>query len=302
MALRQPLYQLGLTALTTRSVGVRPSSAPTGAGRSRPQRAAQPQPDAQESAFSPLAKTSVSLQAAEAIQALIIAGELTAGDPLPPERDLAAMLGISRPSVREATKVLAAMNLVEPRHGGGTYVTSLEPRLLIQPIRFLLKVEPGTFLDLFEVREVLEVGAAGIAAPKMTERLLAELRHVAKESGTQLADPTRFLELDFQLHTKVIEATENVVYLGLYESITDLLIESRRQTVGFQDVRRRAHEDHLAIVTALERRDGKAAADAMRDHLDAMRCALEGIVAREPRWSPTVTPLGGRSRLPVQVS
>ena len=93
--------------------------------------------------FPVLQKSSVSLQAADAIKSLIVAGELGSGDALPPERDLAVMLGISRPSVREAIRVLTAMNVVEPRHGGGTYVTSLDPRLLARPINFLLQIEPS---------------------------------------------------------------------------------------------------------------------------------------------------------------
>ena len=111
--------------------------------------------------FPTLKRTSVSLEAAEAIKALILSGELGSGDALPPERNLAVMLGISRPSVREALRVLTAMNVVEPRHGGGTYVTSLDPRLLARPINFLLQVEPRTFLHLFEVRQVLEVSGPG---------------------------------------------------------------------------------------------------------------------------------------------
>jgi DNA-binding FadR family transcriptional regulator len=141
--------------------------------------------------FPALKRTSVSLQAAEAIKALIVAGELTSGDALPPERDLAVTLGISRPSVREAIRALTAMNVVEPRHGGGTYVTSLEPRLLARPINFLLQVEPKTFLHLFEVRQVLEVGAARLAAPRMTDELVGELENLVEEAGGALQQPER---------------------------------------------------------------------------------------------------------------
>ena len=187
--------------------------------------------------FPVLKKTSVSLQAAEAIKALIVAGELTSGDALPPERDLAVTLGISRPSVREAIRVLTAMNVVEPRHGGGTYVTSLEPRLLARPINFLLQVEPRTFLYLFEVRQVLEVAAARLAAPLMTDEVGAELQALVDEAGSALAQPGRYSELDFELHAKIIESTGNPILLSIYESIADLLLESRRQTVRTLTVR-----------------------------------------------------------------
>ena len=136
--------------------------------------------------FPTLKRTSVSLEAAEAIKALIVSGELGSGDALPPERNLAAMLGISRPSVREALRVLTAMNVVEPRHGGGTYVTSLDPSLLAQPINFLLQVAPRTFLHLFEVRQVLEVSAARLAAPKMTDEVVEELQKLADQAAGAL--------------------------------------------------------------------------------------------------------------------
>jgi GntR family transcriptional regulator, transcriptional repressor for pyruvate dehydrogenase complex len=147
--------------------------------------------------FPTLKRTSVSLEAAEAIKALIVSGELGSGDALPPERNLATMLGISRPSVREALRVLTAMNVVEPRHGGGTYVTSLDPTLLAQPINFLLQVEPHTFLHLFEVRQVLEVSAARLAAPKITEDGLAELQSLVDQAAAAMRQPNRYSELDF---------------------------------------------------------------------------------------------------------
>lgn len=232
--------------------------------------------------FPMLKKTSVSLQAAEAIKALIVTGELGSGDALPPERDLAVMLGISRPSVREAIRVLTAMNVVEPRHGGGTYVTSLHPRLLARPINFLLQVQPRTFLHLFEVRQVLEVGAARLAAPQMTDELLQQLDELAGAAAGALKRPERYSELDFDLHTKIIEATGNPIYLSLYESISDLLLESRRRTARVPAVRQQAHEDHLAIVAALRRRDPEGAAQAMHDHLERMRAVLDEMLVEEP--------------------
>jgi GntR family transcriptional regulator, transcriptional repressor for pyruvate dehydrogenase complex len=101
---------------------------------------------------------------------------------------MAAILGNSRPSVREAMKMLAAMNVVEARHGGGTYLTSLHPRLLARPINFLLQVEPTNFLALPEVRAVLEVGAARLAAPRVTDEALGSWRSLSlrrrRSSGT----------------------------------------------------------------------------------------------------------------------
>jgi GntR family transcriptional repressor for pyruvate dehydrogenase complex len=232
-------------------------------------------------AFPALKKTSVSLQAAETIKALILSGELGAGDALPPERDLAVMLGISRPSVREAIRVLTAMNVVEPQHGGGTFVTSLDPRLLARPINFLLQIEPRTFLDLFEVRQVMEVGAARMAAARMTDNIIAELEQIAAAAAAALRRPVRYSELDFDLHTKIVEATGNPIYMSLYGSISELSLESRKRTARLPSVRQRAHSDHVRIVDALRARDPEAAGAAMHDHLEGMRQVLSDMLARE---------------------
>jgi GntR family transcriptional regulator, transcriptional repressor for pyruvate dehydrogenase complex len=225
--------------------------------------------------FSALERTSIGLQAADAIKGLILSGELRPGDSLPPERELAAMLGISRPSLREAIRVLSALNVVEPRHGGGTFVTSLQPRELAQPINFLLQVDQMAFWHLLEVRQVLEVGAARLAASRITGDQLAALRVLTDQAERALGRPERFLEFDFDIHTAIIEATGNPIYISLYQSIADLSLESRKRTARSPATRRAAHQGHLAIAAALSTGDGDAAAAAMHDHLDVVQHALE---------------------------
>jgi GntR family transcriptional regulator, transcriptional repressor for pyruvate dehydrogenase complex len=234
--------------------------------------------------FSTLEKTSIGLQAADAIKALIVSGELKPGDTLPPERELATMLGISRPTLREAIRVLSALNVVEPRHGGGTYITSLDPRQLAQPINFLLQVDRMAFRHLLEVRQVLEVGAARLAAPRITDDELVALRELTEQADRVVGRPAQFLQLDFEIHTAIIEATGNPIYISLYQSIADLSLESRKRTARSPETRRAAHAGHLAIVAALSTRDGNAAAAAMHDHLDVIQDALErGEAERNPR-------------------
>lgn len=224
--------------------------------------------------FPAFEKTSVGLQAAEAIKGLILSGDLGPGDVLPSERELAGMLGISRPSLREAIRVLSAMNVLESRHGGGTYVTSLDPVLLAQPINFLLKVDSLGMRHLFEVRRVLEVEAARIAAARIGEEALAEIETIVEEATAAIGDPERYAELDFALHTRVVEATENPIYLGLYNSVSEFSLESRRSTAKVQKVRRAAHQSHLRIVAALRAHDPDRAAEAMREHLLAVEAAV----------------------------
>ena len=225
--------------------------------------------------FPSFAKTSVGHQAAEAIKGLILSGELGPGDVLPSERELAVMLGISRPSLREAIRVLSAMNVVESRHGGGTYVTSLDPVLLAQPISFLMNVDPLGMHHLFEVRRVLEVEAARIASARIGAEEVHALQQIVDEATAVMGDPARYAELDFVLHTRIVEATENPIYIGLYNSVSEFSLESRRSTAKSPKVRRSAHESHVRIVAALAAHDATLAAAAMRDHLTAIEEAVK---------------------------
>jgi GntR family transcriptional repressor for pyruvate dehydrogenase complex len=249
--------------------------------------------------FSALEKTSIGLQAADTIKALIVSGELKPGDTLPPERELATMLGISRPSLREAIRVLSALNVVEPRHGGGTYVTSLDPRQLAQPINFLLQVDRMAFRHLLEVRQVLEVGAARLAAPRISDEELAALHELTEQAGRVVGRPAQFLRFDFDIHTAIIEATGNPIYISLYQSIADLSLESRKRTARSPATRRDAHTGHLAIVAALASHDGDAAAAAMHDHLDVIKQALESVTrasSRKEAQRGLAAPMAVRSR------
>ncbi len=218
--------------------------------------------------LSVLEKSTVSSQAIESIKTLIISGVLKPGEALPAERELASMLGISRPTLREAIGALCAVNVLESRHGDGTFVTSLDPTLLLKPINFLLRVDEKAILHLFEVRRVLEVGAAQLAAPRISNEELTKLQELVQTAYRSLNQPTRYLQYDYDIHTAIINSTGNPLYISLYESISQLSLESRQRTAGITATRERAHEDHLAIVNALRSHDPDKAAKAMQDHLE----------------------------------
>ena len=214
--------------------GLEPTNEPGNNSHPRPLSSARSSVAGDHSKYPTLHKTSVGIQAVEAIRSLIRSGELRPGEALPPERELATSLGISRPSLREAIRALSTMNLVEKRHGGGTFVTSLDPRLLAEPINFLLQVDPMAFEHLFEVRLVLEVAAG---ADRRHPHDAGPDRPFGPTNGGRparvLGQPSRYLQYDFDIHTAIVEATDNPIYLSLYHSIADLSIESRKRTARF---------------------------------------------------------------------
>src|SRR6476646_3496812 len=94
------------------------------------------------------------------VRGLIDRGSLTPGDRLPAERDLARQIGVSRPTVRAGLRALAAMGVVQSRHGSGTYIPTGPPTLATEPLRFLAALHGFTRDDMYEARRTLEVGAA----------------------------------------------------------------------------------------------------------------------------------------------
>src|ERR1700749_2539841 len=118
-------------------------------------------------------------EAIEKIKEMIVSGALRPGDRLPKEAALAARLGLSRNSLREAVKALSLIHVLDVRQGDGTYVTSLEPRLLLDAMTFVVKFPRNdTVLDFLEVRRILEPAATAMAAIVMSDDQIDGLRGV----------------------------------------------------------------------------------------------------------------------------
>lgn len=226
--------------------------------------AAEPQPEAAGRTFQSLAKQRVALQTVDAIKEMIRCGELGPHQALPPERELARALDISRPTLREAIGALTAMNILESHHGDGTFVTGLTPQLLSEPISFLLQVDPSNARYLADVRTSLEVGAARLAAARITDDELDRLELLASQPGEQAG-------ADF--HRAVVEAARNPIYQDLHASVVRLAGASGAPDDGRP--RAQTSRGHRTIADALRRRAPRDAADAMLAH-DTAEEAEEG--------------------------
>src|SRR5450759_1258720 len=120
---------------------------------------------------------SVTDGAIDKIRELIVSGSWGPGDRLPKECELAAQLGLSRNSLREAVRALSQLRVLEVRQGDGTYVSSLEPGLLLESTSFVSHLLLGdTAVELYEVRRILEAAAAALAAARIDESGKEELR------------------------------------------------------------------------------------------------------------------------------
>ena len=217
-------------------------------------------------------RSPVAAEAVSRIQALVRSGELLPGGRLPPERELARELGVSRSTLREAIRALVAMNILVSRHGDGTYVSSLDPDSLSRPFSFVLETRPALLPHLFEARRLLESACAGLAAERITDEEVAELAELAATPDD--VGPDELIDRDVALHTAIVRATGNPILAGLAGSIGALGLDSRRDSAGLPGQARRTRVHHKRIVAALRRRAPEEAEAAMAAHLRSVERAL----------------------------
>ena len=148
-------------------------------------------------------------QAITKIKDLIVEGEFAPGDRLPKETELAERLGLSRSSLREAVRALSLVGVLDARQGDGTYVTSLEPELLLAGTSFLGDLVTGpTLLELCEVRRILEPAATALATPRLREEDFEALEESLERMDD--ADSTQaFIDADVDFHRVIVSACGN---------------------------------------------------------------------------------------------
>jgi GntR family transcriptional repressor for pyruvate dehydrogenase complex len=226
-----------------------------------------------ESEQRPTEEPTISLtdKAIAQIRELIRSGQLAPGSKLPPEPQLALQLGLSRNLLREAVKVLASAQVLEIRRGDGTYVTSLQPDMLLGGLGGaieMLQGDTGNLLDVMEVRRLLEPAAAALAAIRITEPGLAEVkRHL--DAMREARDDVELLNLhDAAFHRAVTAATGNDTLVTLLEGVSGQTLRARiwRGLVD-NDAAGRTVAEHEAIFQALVVGDGPLAQAAALLHV-----------------------------------
>src|SRR4051794_6569352 len=150
-------------------------------------------------------------QIAQRLIALITERQLKAGDRLPPERELAVTMGVSRSSLREALRALAMLGVADMRQGDGTYLTELSPDTLMRPVGLVLALSDANLAQLFEARKLVEPGLASLAAERIGPRETEELLRCAEASAEVLTDAEAFMWHDIELHALIANAAENAI-------------------------------------------------------------------------------------------
>jgi GntR family transcriptional regulator, transcriptional repressor for pyruvate dehydrogenase complex len=206
--------------------------------------------------------------AIERIQQLIVSGQWGPGDRVPPEAELAAQLGLSRNSLREAVRALAMLRVLEVRQGDGTYVSSLEADQLLESTRFATHLlRDHTVVELFEVRRLLEPSAAALAAVRMDdatrEALKLELdRMVAAQAVEDL------VEADAAFHALIARSAGNSVLRSLLDSLSSRTMRARLwRGRADQQALDASRAEHRGIYEAVLARDPELARTMAATHV-----------------------------------
>lgn len=219
------------------------------------------------------------------IRELIQSGELAPGAKLPPEQQLASELGLSRNLTREAVKALVVARVLEIKRGDGTYVTSLEPALLLESLGSAVELLRGdTLLELTEVRRLFEPVATALAATRVSDEGLAQIRRHL-DAMRQARDDVELLnEHDVAFHRAVITAAGNATLVTLLEGISSRTVRARVWRGLVDDhAGDRAIAEHQAIYAALAARDAPLAQAAALMHVSTTEQWLhEHLEGEEP--------------------
>ncbi|MEV0259124.1 FCD domain-containing protein [Streptomyces sp. NPDC050732] len=216
-------------------------------------------------------------QAATRLREQITEGTWPVGTRLPGETTLAKELGVGRSTLREALRALAGAGLVQPRQGAGVFVIATEP-VADWPTR----LRRAAVTDVYEVRMLVEVQAAGLAALRRTDEDIAAMTAALtdRKAAAAAADP-EFVDADIALHAAVVAAAHNPVLTDLFAEFTPALRQGLIDLLELTDVRaeERDHGDaaHTALVRAVESGDPDAAAlvaqQELQSTLDLLRAA-----------------------------
>jgi GntR family transcriptional regulator, transcriptional repressor for pyruvate dehydrogenase complex len=233
----------------------------------------KPNPNALNGKMMPIDRAGITELVVQRIKELLEMGELKAGSRLPPERELADMLSISRPSLRTALKALSVMGIIRAKPGAGTYIAESLPEVFTEPMRFMTLINNTSDEELFEARMIIEAGLAELAATRATQADLKVLAQEITAMRAAVGDPEKFLIHDVRFHQAIARAAGNKVMSGVMDTVAELLYHTRRQTIGgakdFQD----AIEWHIKIFETIKKRDAARAKAAITGHL---REALNG--------------------------
>lgn len=177
----------------------------------------------------PVKKENIPEKIIREIKLLIDSGQIVLGGRLPSERDLAALLNVSRSSLREALKALSILGIIENRHGDGNFITASSTDWPMEPLSIFLSVKRGAMIDLIDARQGLEITAAELAARRRTDTDIDHMNQAMQDMHTTQNKPELFYKNDLSFHRRLVAAANNPIIADLLEKIYTLSDATRME-------------------------------------------------------------------------
>jgi len=214
----------------------------------------------------------------EQVVKLIKNNELKPGDKLPPERELAEKLSISRGSLREAFRVLESRGFIKSQPGGGRYIREIRKNGHNDTENIILSLEKSSILELLEAREIFEVKIVKLAAQRATVEDIKSMEEALNKMNEEdgLKDDKK-TESDTEFHLAIASASHNFVFVNIIKLHLDLLRDTREKTQQIPGRREERWREHQAILQTIKEHDTKKAGEAMLKHLRKVREVLANI-------------------------
>lgn len=230
--------------------------------------------------FTPIKNKRVYEQVIDQIQDMVMKGKLNKGDKLVSERELAEQLQVSRTSVREAIRSLEIIGLVESKQGEGNFISGNVENSFFQPLSLLFMLNHGKPKDILELRIIIEVETAALAAARIKENEKADIQNLMlKLRNSETEEESA--EYDKQLHFKIAEITDNYLIINLLFAVSSILEsfiqKARKSILKNTDSRSLLIEQHQCICDSIVRGDCLNAAQYMRKHLEYINSVMSEL-------------------------
>ncbi|MCR4442928.1 MAG: FadR/GntR family transcriptional regulator [Peptococcaceae bacterium] len=230
--------------------------------------------------FKPIKNIKVYEQVIEQIKEMIYNGSLKRGDKLPSERELRSQFHVSRASIREAFRVMEMIGLIESRPGEGTFIREHRNGMALEPLSLILMLEDDLALELLELRRVLEIDCVRLAAERVTEEELAEMKKHIGIMEESAGHEEHCVKADAKFHFTIAKASKNRVLYDVMMAISQAMDfhikNTRTKLVSDRETMMNFIRQHYSIFEGLREGNSEKAMKAMRDHLDY----VEGLIKK----------------------
>ncbi|WP_342043575.1 FadR/GntR family transcriptional regulator [Bacillus sp. OTU2372] len=222
-------------------------------------------------------RSTVPSKIVEEVKGFIQRGELKPGEKLPPERDLAQLLNVSRNTIRESYKILSTLGFIEIKHGQGAFVAQENDNLHSFADHFFIRNDQ--YADLFEIRKLIETQSVVWAVQRASDKQIEDLYLNVKETIRQMAvgaiKQTTLSNRDQEFHLMISKLSHNDLALRIMNILTGQLRKMREETSKIPERVQHSWNEHLKIAEMLKMRNAEKAREYMEIHLDSVEMTLK---------------------------